>query len=371
MTLSIYQHRTPLTRTFEKLAAGELTIGLLGGSITAPAPHNWSEPVIAWLANEYPDAALQVENAAIGSTTSESALFRAEQDIIGRDCDLLFVEYAVNDHQEPPEKRMRTREGLLRKLLERTEADLVLVYTFRQEMYEDMMSGRMPSSIAGLEQLGEHYQLGSVWMGLYALQEVVHGRLRWEAWLPDGLHPQDRGSQCYADSVIAFLETERRQVGKQAAIQTAPIPERLRQPLPEPLDPGHWQASELLDLRGIERKGPWSLRRRRDLASLGQALYTSAPDAALRFGFEGRGLTLAFLFGKYTAEFSYRIDGGEWQASSLDRSGWCPEKGYPKMFTISDELGPGPHQVELVTRHGGGLHCKGTNFELLFAGVLK
>ena len=40
------------------------------------------------------------------------------------------------------------------------------------------------------------------------VNEVRAGRLRWEHWLPDGIHPQARGSRSYADCVCAFLERE-------------------------------------------------------------------------------------------------------------------------------------------------------------------
>ncbi|MCD9023228.1 ROK family protein [Cohnella silvisoli] len=45
--------------------------------------------------------------------------------------------------------------------------------------------------------MAEHYGIGSVWKGLYGLEEVKKGRMRWEEWLPDGLHPTERGSLSY------------------------------------------------------------------------------------------------------------------------------------------------------------------------------
>lgn len=73
---------------------------------------------------------------------------------------------------------MRSREGLIRKLL-KEDRDLVITYTYMQDMYEDMMNGIVPASIKEFEELAEHYKIGSVWMGLYALEEVKKGRIRW------------------------------------------------------------------------------------------------------------------------------------------------------------------------------------------------
>ena len=206
MALDVYKHRGQLKRTMEAIEKGALTIGFIGGSITDPRGKNrWPEPVISWFVKNFPDVRITVENAAIGATGSDLAVFRAERDIVSRNCDLVFVEYAVNDVGEPSEKRFRTREGLLRKILAPGHTDVILTYTFISDMYEDMLNGKMTPSVGEFEELAEHYNLGSVWMGLYAFEQVKQGQLRWEEWIPDGLHPDLRGSLCYAESVYNFL----------------------------------------------------------------------------------------------------------------------------------------------------------------------
>ena len=363
MQVNIYLHRKPLARTFDRLAEGQLTVGFLGGSITAPAMYNWPEPVISWFSDTFPQARITVENAAIGSTGSEMAVFRAKQDILDRNCDLVFVEYAVNDIHEFSEERMRTREGLLRTLLGGGNADLVIVYTYTQDMYEEMMRCSMPSSIAEFEELAEQYGIGSIWMGMHALEEVKKGKLSWEEWLPDGLHPSARGSLCYAQSVIEFLQSEwRNKKSMNAACSNSR--------LPAPCCRENWDTVSILDVSQIDLTGPWTLRRRRHLASLDQALLCSAPGAGISFIFEGRGLTLASMFGQYAAEFRWRLDDGEWRESNRDRSGWCPDQGYPRMDLIADDLVNGRHRFELEIFHGNKPNCRGTNFELLFVGII-
>ena len=140
----------------------------------------------------------------------------------------------------------------MRKLLDAPGRDVVLVYTFAQDFYADMMADRVPPTIAGLERLGTHYGLGSVWMSLYALREVMAGMMRWEEWLPDGLHPQARGSLSYGQSVIAFLQEEL------AGNRQIPQPSM---GLPEPLNPRHWGGAVTLPLEQVRTSGPWTLRR--------------------------------------------------------------------------------------------------------------
>jgi hypothetical protein len=74
---------------------------------------------------------------------SPLAVFRAQKDLLDRGCDLICIEFAVHDYQVPTDLRSRTREGLIRKLLREEARDLVIVYTFSQPMYEDMIGGRI------------------------------------------------------------------------------------------------------------------------------------------------------------------------------------------------------------------------------------
>ena len=368
--MDIYHHRGGLRRTLRAIQKGSLTVGFIGGSITDPRPGwNWPEPVCAWLIETFPGLRLQVENAAIGATGSDLAVFRAQRDLIGRGCDLVFVEFAVNDADMPADQRERSREGLLRKLLQEPGCDVVFAYTFRQAMFLDMDAGQLPVSIADFERLAEHYQIGSVWMGLYALEEVRKGRLRWEEWLPDTLHPQSRGSLSYGQSVAAFLQKE---------LLDSPSSQPIRggAGLPAPLSPANWERARLLPFGDVRLQGPWSIVRWSKYTWLDQVLHTAALGARLSFDFEGRGLLLGLDFGKMSAEFNYRLDGGDWQFSDRDRPDWVGADGWLRTTLIADDLPPGRHTFELEVVHGnpGGekpwTSYNGTTLDLGIIGVI-
>jgi len=363
--LIVWRHRGGLRRTLEAIRRGSLAIGFVGGSITDGRPDNtWPEPVVAWFVENFPQARICVENAAIGATGSELAVFRAKRDLIDRGCHLVFIEFAVNDTGEPTERRTRTREGLIRKLLAGDGRDLILTYTFGQDHYNEMMDGKVPATIADFEQLAEYYRIGSVWMGLHSLREIAKGRLRWEEWLPDGVHPQNRGSLSYAQSVIAFLERELLSPASAGAM----IPEGPA--LPPPLNPANWEHAFILPFSEVTLDGPWALRRWLKHVWIDQALATSAVGARLSFHFRGRGLTLAFDFGKTSAEFRYRLDAGEWKTSSRDRPGWVGDDGWYRTFPVADDLATGEHFFELEVVHGNAANCTGTNLRLGLIGVI-
>lgn len=361
----MHNYRLGLRRTMERIRQGELTIGFLGGSITdGRARQNWPEPVVAWFVDRFPGLKVNVENAAIGATASNLAAFRCQRDIIARGCDLVFVDYATNDESLPADQRMRTREGLLRQLLAGEGRDIVIVYTFEPGWYSDIMSGSVPPSVAEFERLADHYGIGSIWMGLHAIDEVKRGRMSWEEWVPDGLHPSVRGSLSYAQSVTAFLERE---------LVAAPNPSSLPtgEKRPAPLDTDLWEHVSLLDFSQVERHGPWAVRRCLNNPWIDRTLETAAVGARLAFSFTGRGLALGFDFGKASSEYRIRLDGGEWTTTERGRPDWCGNDGLFWTDVISESLPAGPHSCELIVVHGDRPECKGTNFRLGFIGLIQ
>ena len=415
----IWNVRSRLARTVQTIKEGRLVIGFIGGSITDGRPrHNWPEAVTAWFVDRFQGIKIVVENAAIGATGSDLAVFRAKRDLLDRGCDLIFVDYAVNDEGVPTQRRMATREGLIRKLLasEGDEIpnsnvatdgkamdrsinvmelcpDVVLVYTFSQSMSEPMLAGQVPPSIAEFEQLAMHYNLNSIWMGKYAYGEVQRGLMRWEEWLPDGLHPTSRGSYSYAQSVIAFLEkqlvnnvrgnnnennnndsdngnNQNRFLSTEpsTAIKELPL---LSHNLPEPLDASHWQSAKVMSLDSICTEGPWVMKRWLDYEWFDHVLETNTIGAKLSFTFKGRGVALAFDFGKASADFKYRIDKGDWNVVRLDRPDWVGSSGWLRLSTLAETLAAGEHFVELEVVHSTDPACQGFSFRLGLVGIIQ
>jgi len=355
-SLSVQRLRGPLPHFRRALASGTVRVGFLGGSITDQGTGTrWPEGFSAWLTTRWPKVRWILENAAIGATGSDLAVFRARRDTIDRDCDLVFVEYAVNDRETPVERRARAREGLLRQLLAGRGRDVVLVHTFAREFHHDMDAGRAPASVADFETLAEHYGLNSVWAGLQAWREVRAGLMRWEEWLPDGLHPEDRGSHSYAQAVIAL-------VNKALALKSPP------HALPAPLDEGCWERPRLLPFAGLERSGPWTERRWGSRNWIDQVLFTTAPGARLRGTFRGRNLIAGFLFGRTSSEFRWRIDGGAWQVSQRDRPEWAGAAGWYRPFVLAENLRAGNHTFELETCFGDTAECHGATTCIAFFG---
>jgi lysophospholipase L1-like esterase len=359
----VIHSRGPLARAAEAVRRGKITIGFVGGSITDPQGANrWSDKLIGWFLSRFPGLQVNVENAAKGATGSASALFRVEADILDKRCDLIFWECAVND-DEPPEIRGRLREGVLRKLLAGADADVVPVYTFKQAMFEDYRAGRLPETVAELELLAAHYGLSSVNVGLYGLEAVRGGRLRWAEWLPDGLHPDHLGSAVYAERVTRLIA--------EACEGAAAAGTAGRASLPPPLFGADWSQARALDLDAVERVGPWRLNREYRIPTVNRILFSSSFEAGLRFSFHGTGLVVFQCVNFHSAAFRYRLDGGDWRDAPDERPDWARDAAdWVRATVLVSDLAAGNHDVAFESMWGQGPNCLGTDFALCGLGIL-
>ena len=80
----------------------EIKVAYLGGSITAQP--GWRVKSLAHFREAYPSVKFTEINAAIGGTGSDLGVFRLQQDVLTKQPDLLFVEFAVNDGGAAPDQ---------------------------------------------------------------------------------------------------------------------------------------------------------------------------------------------------------------------------------------------------------------------------
>lgn len=343
-----------------------VTIGFIGGSITDPRERcRWSEYVVSDFISEHPDVTVDVENAAIGATGSEYAVMRVDEDIISRNCDIVFVEFAVNDMQMSADMRNACREGLLRRLLKNTSADIVLTYTYMEEMLPDMLRHVLPDSVAEFEKMAEYYGISSVFMSSYALDAVHKGTLRWEEWLPDGLHPANTGSRFYAEPVTGFLHE----------VLDAPAQECVsgRDVLPAPMFPDNWEFAERFPLSEVSRYGYWRKYRCLDRPLVSCVLSSTCPGSSLSWSFEGTGTVIVLNYGRMSADFRVRIDGGEWKNVHPDRRIWMDNYSWLRPMVLCDHLEYACHTAEVAVlppEHITELQ-QGTTFEISCIEILK
>ena len=339
--MDIINRRGPLPRTSAAIKNGKLKLGFIGGSITSFSNYrSYCEYITSSLMQDFPNVRISSVNAGIGGTGSDYGVFRAERDVISKNCDLVFVEFAVNDEAYDREYRAKTREGLIRKLLG-SGCDVVAVYTYCSSMYEPMMKGEVPPSIADFEKICDHYGIGSVWMSMYALEQVKNGLLRFDEWLPDGLHPQERGGSVYACPVSEYLRAE-----------LAVSAEAERKNVPAPLKADNYENCRAIPFDEISFSKPWQLRDNCGGILQHEFLDTCALGAKLKYEFNGTGTAILYLFGSKTCDLFFSIDGGEFtRVPGINKAdGWMGENNWFKFAFLAEGLPSGHHTCELEVR---------------------
>jgi lysophospholipase L1-like esterase len=175
----------------------------LGGSITQGAQvsmgsKSWVGRVSAMLARAFPNKTVRNYNAGIGGTGSDLGLLRLYDDVISRDPDIVFVEFAVNDQDMLAVEAQKQMEGIVRNLLQLPKQPvIVFVYTttFELRAYDTVHSA-----------VARHYGIPEINLQAYMSEKVngVGSVLR-GAYLGDGVHPNDNGYFTYAEYIISCL----------------------------------------------------------------------------------------------------------------------------------------------------------------------
>ena len=194
-----------LDAVLAKARRGEpICVVSIGGSITAgglqtkdPA-RRYIQQLAKWFETTFPGLKVRFVNAGIGATDSAYGALRVKRDVLDQHPDLVVVEFAVND-PAPPQGRGNSYEGLLRQLLSSSK-DLAVIELFF--MHKD---GKSAQSIQ--VDLGHHYGLPMISFTDAMWPEFQSGRLKWEAFYADVVHPNSEGHDVASELIGNFLAT--------------------------------------------------------------------------------------------------------------------------------------------------------------------
>jgi len=192
-----------LNRVFEKAARGEkVTIGVIGGSITAGASASkpesrWANLITEWWKENFPKAKIELVNAGIGATDSLYGALRVQEDLLNHSPDFVVVEYSVNDRSE--KMYAETMEGLLRHILNSPAKPAVMM------LFTMNLNGQ--NAQEWHSQVGKHYDIPMISYRDAVWPEVEAKKIVWRDISPDEVHPNDRGHKLCADMITLYLES--------------------------------------------------------------------------------------------------------------------------------------------------------------------
>lgn len=343
--------------------SGKLTIGYLGGSITAgsgaskPEESSYRALTTRWFREQFPKADIREVNAAIGGTGSDLGAFRCGRDLLAGKPDLVFVEFAVNDNPKNETRNLRSMEGIVRQVRRANPAaDIVFLYTVQKTSMKDIYDrGETPPTVEQHERIAAHYGIPSINMGRVLWQRATAGDATWEALLPDNVHPSDQGYIIYAAEIRKFLEAHR------ADAATGPRPA-----LPKPLTADPFEYAHLVEVSTLKAEG-WTADDKAATKFFPQSVAADKPGTELKFTFEGTAIGLFWVIAPDSGDIEWTIDeqparrASSWDSYALRFS----RKNY---VILSDTLPAGSHQ--LTVRVLAGHNEKSTGTAVRIGGLL-
>ncbi|SDN00535.1 SGNH/GDSL hydrolase family protein [Kriegella aquimaris] len=302
-------------------------IAYLGGSITAQP--GWRIHSFNWFKENYPETEFVEINAAIGGTGSPFGAYRLKDQVLQYNPDLVFVEFAVNDSNTNPEEITRSMEGITHQIWKQNpEIDICFIYTIKEDFLDIYKKYSLPSSIATMEKIAEHYQIPSINFGPEVLRRVDEGKVLFKGnketndsivvFSPDGVHPYpESGHKIYHEVFVrALTEMKSKSAGTV-----------LKHNIVKPLNANPSVNTKMIDwgiidskeeLTAIETKSDSIFKRfSRYFNSIGKGV----PGDSLSFQFRGKAFGFYDVIGPGTGTLEVSVDGEKQNHNRFD--GYC------------------------------------------------
>lgn len=204
-----------------------INVVYLGGSITDGTGASngnitsWRAKVGNYLGEKYADKTVNNYNAGAGGTGSTIAYLRLANDVISKDPDIVFVEFAVNDRDSKDmNKTKKYMEGIVRRLYKECDKAPIVIYVYTAT--QNFLSG-VENSIAAHSEVAEYYDIPQIDLNAYMKRYTAE--YPDTEWLADGVHPNDNGYQLYTDYIIERLDKAAQYYLKPFAWQDTPLME--------------------------------------------------------------------------------------------------------------------------------------------------
>ncbi len=197
-------NRVRLANVIKKLQAGEdVTVAYLGGSITQGTSAGndlcYARLTTNWLQEKFPDAKITYVNAGIGATGSYIGVHRADNDVLSKNPDLIFIDFSVNDTTERTEINKETYASLLRKLWNYSTNPAIVTIAMTQD-----------NGTSFIEYHGEVVKKFDIPMISYkdAILDIIDkGYIKWTDISDDNIHPNVPGHALLTDLITNYLQS--------------------------------------------------------------------------------------------------------------------------------------------------------------------
>lgn len=264
------------TRIREKIAKAQkgekVTIGYIGGSITEGGSSTSPDKSFVSISGNYfkdtfgTGNNVSFVNAGKAGTSSVVGNMRVDKDIFSKNCDIIFIEFAVND--QGGDRFQKSYESLVKKCLMQENAPAVVLITLCQKSLgtnEDWMA-----------KVGANYDLPVI-SGKGMIQG---GSINWDSQYGSGdtIHPGNGGHQLIADAIGYYY---RQALRSENASDEYEIPSK-------EVFGAEYANNHLVDFNQLENFNAGSWKRNND------GSYSPNGNGAMTFTVNGKGILLLF-----------------------------------------------------------------------------
>lgn len=337
-----------------------IKVAYLGGSITAQA--GYRAKTFAFLKKQFPEANFQMINASLGGTGSDVGVFRLQQDVLAHEPDLLFIEFAVNDGELPPQQIIRYMEGIVRQTWKAfPTCDICFIYTIGRGHTANLVEGKFPVSASAMEKVADFYGIPSIHLGLEVARLDKEGRILWRAPLPktdeekaalgdkiayspDNVHPHPETGH------MMFMEAFKRSWPEIVKASTKLDPYVLN----KPLDEKNYESARIAPISKaklspglkVENLAEDKDEELRDYARrMPTVVKLTKPGQFITFRFKGTHVAIYDIIAPYTGKVAATLDKGP--PKIFTRFDSYSDKPRVNYFTIGSDLPDTVHEVKI------------------------
>lgn len=267
-----------------KAQSGEqVNIAYIGGSITAGGSSSTPQNCFANLSYEYfsetfgTGGNVNYINAGMAGTSSVVGNLRADNDILSKNADIIFIEFAVND--QGGDRFQKSFESLVRKCLSQENEPAVVIITLCQQ------SGG--SNQDWMAQVAEAYDLPVI-SGKNAIMNAISaGTMTWGDYgSGDTIHPGNGGHKLIADCIGYYYRQALRSENETDAY-TLPYGDVFG---------SEYSTARIISVDEMKNlsKGSWSSGTNNSAYSANGFTFSKNGNDPLKFTVEGKGIMLLF-----------------------------------------------------------------------------
>ena len=286
-------------------------LGYFGGSITegagASSPSTCYRALVTeWFRSRYPDAEIREIQAAIGGTGSDLGMYREELDLLSKEPDLVFLEFAVNDGGVPYERILRQGETILKKLYAHNPyTEVVILLTTTGSVCALLEKGGEYVSRSAYFTLAHHYAIPAIDVGAPLHYAVIRAGGDFHTYTTDTVHPNDAGYAIYTKTITEQLTKW---------LDETTVPDMpAKAVLPEPLCPMLDLDARMIDcgaLDGLTTVG-FAMVEETRCGRYPRYFASAKPGDSFSFTFTGKSAGFYWMLAKDAGDVVVTVDDGE------------------------------------------------------------